>query len=130
MTMALRDQLKILVVDDMSTSRGLITQALEAMGIRQVGFATDGPSALGALAKSPAHLVISDYNMPGMDGLQLLHALRTTPQTRGLGFILITGRADPEIIDTGRKLGMNNFLKKPFTPTDLRGCIEAVVGRL
>ena len=47
-----------------------------------------------------------------------------------LGFILITGRADKEIIDTGRKLGMNNFLKKPFTPQDLRACIEAVVGRL
>lgn len=128
--MALRDQLRIMVVDDMSTSRGLITQALDAMGIRQVGYATDGPSALERLRKTPVHLVISDYNMPGMDGLQLLHALRTDARTKGLGFILITGRADKEIIDTGRRLGMNNFLKKPFTPQDLRSCIEAVVGRL
>lgn len=128
--MALRDQLRIMVVDDMSTSRGLITQALDAMGIRQVGYATDGPSALEMLRKTPVHLVISDYNTPGMDGLQLLHALRTDARTKGLGFILITGRADKEIIDTGRRLGMNNFLKKPFTPQDLRSCIEAVVGRL
>ncbi|KQB17214.1 response regulator [Rhodobacter capsulatus] len=128
--MALRDQLRVMVVDDMSTSRGLITQALDAMGIRQVGYATDGPGALQILEKTPVHLVISDYNMPGMDGLQLLHALRTSPRTKGLGFILITGRADREIIDTGKRLGMNNFLKKPFTPQELRSCIEAVVGRL
>jgi len=128
--MALRDQLRVMVVDDMSTSRGLITQALDAMGIRQVGYATDGPGALQILEKTPVHLVISDYNMPGMDGLQLLHALRSNARTKALGFILITGRADREIIDTGRRLGMNNFLKKPFTPQELRSCIEAVVGRL
>lgn len=128
--MALRDQLRIMVVDDMSTSRGLITQALDAMGIRQVGYASDGPGALQILEKAPVHLVISDFNMPGMNGLQLLHALRSAPKTKSVGFILITGRADKEIIDTGRKLGMNNFLKKPFTPQELRSCIEAVVGRL
>lgn len=128
--MALREQLRVMVVDDMSTSRGLLMQALEAMGIRQIGYAVDGPGAFDALRKTPVHLVISDYNMPGMDGLQLLHALRADPKTKGLGFILITGRADKEIIDTGRRLGMNNFLKKPFTPQELRSCIEAVVGRL
>ncbi len=128
--MALRDQLRVLVVDDMSTSRGLIIQALESMGIRQITYATDGPTALESIGKAPVHLVISDYNMPGMDGLHLLHALRSDARTKGVGFILITGRADKEIIDTGRKLGMNNFLKKPFAPNDLRACIEAVVGRL
>jgi len=128
--MALREQLRVMVVDDMSTSRGLIMQALDAMGLRQVSYAVDGSSALDALTKSPVHLVISDFNMPGMDGLQLLNALRNSPRSKGIGFILITGRADREIIDTGRRLGMNNFLKKPFTPQELRACIEAVVGRL
>ena len=128
--MALRDQLRIMVVDDMSTSRGLITQALDSFGIRNVATAADGAAALQSLAQSPAHLVISDYNMPGMDGLHLLHTLRQGAQTKGSGFILITGRADREIIDKGRQLGMNNFLKKPFTPPELRQCIEAVVGRL
>ncbi len=128
--MALRDQLRIMVVDDMSTSRGLIMQALDAMGIRQVSYAVDGPGALATIAKSPVHLVISDFNMPGMDGLQLLQSLRNEPRSRGVGFILITGRADREIIDAGRKFGMNNYLHKPFTPQDLRACIEAVVGRL
>lgn len=128
--MSLREQLRILVVDDMSTSRGLITQALDAFGIRNVGSVADGKTALATLEKSPVHLVISDYNMPGMDGLHLLHALRQGPKTKGVGYILITGRADREIIEKGKQLGMNNFLKKPFDPAQLKSCIEAVVGRL
>ncbi|MFT6674180.1 MAG: two-component system chemotaxis response regulator CheY [Sulfitobacter sp.] len=128
--MALRDQIRIMVVDDMSTSRGLITQALDGFGVRNVATAENGKQALHALAAKPAHLVISDYNMPEMDGLQLLHYLRATPQTKGVGFVLITGRAEQQIIDHGKKLGMNNYLKKPFQPDDLRNCIEAVVGRL
>ncbi len=128
--MALRDQLRILVVDDMSTSRGLITQALDSFGIRNISVAENGTNALQVLAKRPAHLVISDYNMPQMDGLKLLHYLRATPQTKGIGFILITGRADQQIIDHGKKLGMNNFLLKPFEPQDLLKSIEAVVGKV
>ncbi|MFK7835805.1 MAG: response regulator [Sulfitobacter sp.] len=128
--MALRDQIRIMVVDDMSTSRGLITQALDAFGVRNVSTAENGKQALQVLASKPAHLVISDYNMPEMDGLQLLHYLRATPKTKGIGFVLITGRAEQQIIDHGKKLGMNNYLKKPFQPDELRNCIEAVVGRL
>lgn len=128
--MALRDQLRIMVVDDMSTSRGIIGQTLDAIGIRHVSMAEDGESALKLLAKSPVHLVISDYNMPNMDGLKLLHHLRASAKTKGIGFILITGRAEQQIIDYGRKLGMNNYLKKPFEAQDLRKCIETVVGPL
>jgi len=128
--MALRDQLRVMVVDDMSTSRGLITQALDAFGITNVASTADGASAVHSMQSSPVHLVISDYNMPNMDGLQLLHHLRSQPKTKGVGFILITGRAEKSIIDHGKQLGMNNFLKKPFEPNDLRACIEAVVGRL
>ena len=128
--MALRDQLRVMVVDDMSTSRGLITQALDAFGITNVASTADGASAVHSMQANPVHLVISDYNMPNMDGLQLLHHLRSQPKTKGVGFILITGRAEKSIIDHGKQLGMNNFLKKPFEPNELRACIEAVVGRL
>lgn len=128
--MALRDQIRIMVVDDMSTSRGLITQALDAFGIRNVSTADNGKSALQLMASQPVHLVISDYNMPEMDGLQLLHHLRSQPKTKGVGFVLITGRAEQQIVDHGKRLGMNNYLKKPFEHADLRNCIEAVVGRL
>ncbi|TMM54668.1 response regulator [Sulfitobacter sabulilitoris] len=128
--MSLRDQIRIMVVDDMSTSRGLITQALDSFGIRNITTADNGVDALKALATHPVHLVISDYNMPQMDGLHLLQHLRTAPKTKGIGFILITGRAEQQIVDHGKKLGMNNYLKKPFEPSGLRSCIEAVVGRL
>lgn len=128
--MALRDQIRIMVVDDMSTSRGIISQSLDSFGIRHVSTAEDGANALQILAKAPVHLVISDYNMPNMDGLKLLHNLRSAPKTKGIGFILITGRAEQQIIDYGRKLGMNNYLKKPFEANDLRKCIETVVGPL
>lgn len=128
--MALRDQIRIMVVDDMSTSRGLITQALDAFGIRQVETAPDGPAALRKIAEWPVHLVISDMNMPGMNGLQFLQSLRSGAATRKVGFLLITGRADRQIIEAGRQLGMNNFLPKPFAPDDLRKAIEAIVGRL
>ncbi|MEL7099131.1 MAG: response regulator [Pseudomonadota bacterium] len=128
--MALRDQIRIMVVDDMSTSRGLITQALDSFGVQHVSTAEDGADALQTMQTAPVHLVISDYNMPNMDGLKFLHHLRSGPKTKGVGFILITGRAEQQIIDYGRKLGMNNYLKKPFQPADLRKCIEAVVGPL
>lgn len=128
--MSLRDQIRIMVVDDMSTSRGLITQALDAIGIRNVASSADGPTALKMIEASPVHLVISDYNMPEMSGLHLLHALRSAPKTAKVGFLLITGRADKEIIDHGRRLGMNNFVKKPFQPQELKTAIEAIVGRL
>ena len=108
----------------------MITQALDAIGIRNVATAADGKTALAAIAKSPVHLVISDYNMPEMDGLHLLHYLRSSPQTQKTGFLLITGRADPEVINKGKQLGMNNFLPKPFQAADLKSAIEAIVGRL
>ncbi|MBV7379418.1 response regulator [Maritimibacter dapengensis] len=128
--MSLRNQLRIMVVDDMSTSRGLITQALDDFGIRQVESATDGHAALKKIATWPVHLVISDMNMPGMNGLQLLHALRNAPATRKVGFLLITGKVERDIIEMGKKLGMNNFIPKPFRPDDLRNAVEAIVGRL
>jgi len=128
--MPLREQLRTMVVDDMSTSRGLITQALDVIGIRNVTTAADGKSALQALVRAPVHLVISDYNMPEMDGLHFLHYLRQSPHTTKIGFLLVTGRADQSIIDRGRQLGMNNYLQKPFQPAQLKSAIEAIVGRL
>ena len=128
--MALRDSLSILVVDDMSTSRSLIIMALEEMGIKKIDFSKDGPSALQSLGQRPAHLVISDYNMPGMDGLHLLHALRQGKTTQKIGLILVSGRVDQKILSTGRQLGMNNFIQKPFTTPQLKNCIQQVVGPL
>jgi two-component system chemotaxis response regulator CheY len=128
--MSLKNSLQIMVVDDMSVSRGLIENALDEIGLSRVEYKTDGASALRALVASPVHLVISDYNMPGMDGLNLLEALRRNRSTQRIGFILITGRADREVLTRGQQLGMNNFLTKPFSTQGLKTCIEQVVGVL
>lgn len=128
--MSLKDKLHILVVDDMSTSRGLITQALDEIGIVNYRTENDGAQAWRSLAAKPVHLILSDFNMPGMDGLQLLEGIRGNKATARTGFILITGRADPETINKGVKLGMNNFIKKPFQTAQLKACIEKVVGPL
>ena len=89
-------------------------------------YEANGEAALRRLVASPVHLVISDYNMPGMDGLQLLECLRTNKSTHRIGFILITGTANRDLIERG----MNNFIAKPFTKEGLLRCIESVTGRL
>lgn len=128
--MSLKEKLHVMVVDDMSVSRGLITQALEWMGILKVDFCADGETAFRRLSASPVHLVISDFNMPGVDGLTLLDGLRRNKSTQRIGFILVTGSTDASVIDRGLRLGMNNYIKKPFSPDALKACIERVVGRL
>ncbi len=128
--MGVRENLHILIVDDMSTSRGLITQAMDELGITKYDTENDGASALKRLSTRPVHLVISDYNMPGMNGLELLGALRQGKSTQRIGFILITGRADKELLAKGQSLGMNNYLAKPFTTAQMKSCIERVVGPL
>ena len=128
--MSVRDRLRVLVVDDMSTSRALLLQALDGFGISQVEYAEDGQAALAKLERQPVHLVISDYHMPRMDGLKLLREMRLNPQTAKTGFILVSGRADPAIMEAGKKMRMNNFVTKPFQPPELKAAVEAVVGRL
>ncbi|MDH5797197.1 MAG: response regulator [Paracoccaceae bacterium] len=128
--MSLRHDLKVAVVDDTAVSRSLITQALDAIGITNHSSFNEAETAFRNMVVSPVHLVISDFNMPGINGLQLLQALRRHPVTQKTGFVLVTGRPDQQVIDQGRKLAMNNFIKKPFSTEELRQCIETVVGRL
>jgi two-component system chemotaxis response regulator CheY len=128
--MPLAQHLKIMVVDDTSVSRMLLSDGLASIGVKNVVLAADGEQALKGMMASPCHMVISDFNMPKLDGLQLLRALREYAPTRQVAFILVTGRGDKALIDQGKKLGLNNFLPKPFTPQSLKIAIEAVVGKL
>ncbi|WP_439155540.1 response regulator [Yoonia sp.] len=128
--MSLKDSLRVMIVDDMGVSRGLLVQAIEEMGIWKNQAENDGRAALTKLVADPVHLVLSDYNMPGMDGLELLAALRQNKSTARMGFILVTGNPTPDIVTKGKSLGLNNIIKKPFTTASLKQCIESVVGRL
>lgn len=128
--MSLKDSLRVMVVDDMSVSRALISQSLEEIGIKHVATEGDSKAALGKLAANPVHLVISDMNMPGLTGLDLLGALRSNRATQRIGFILITGTPTPEILRKGQQLGLNNLIRKPFTTATVKASIERVVGPL
>ncbi|QDY99016.1 response regulator [Nitratireductor mangrovi] len=128
--MSLLAQLRILAVDDTTTSRMLLRDALETIGFRNIAVAADGEQAMQMMMKTPSHLIISDMNMPKMDGLQLLKAIRTYKPTARVPFMILTGNADKNVLVEGRKLGLNNYLNKPFTPADLKKALEAIVGRL
>jgi len=113
--MSLRETLRVMVVDDMSVSRALISQSLDEIGIKNHVTESDSRAALGKLSANPVHLVISDMHMPGMSGLELLAALRQNRTTQRIGFILITGTPSPEVLRQGQELGLNNLVRKPFT---------------
>jgi two-component system chemotaxis response regulator CheY len=128
--MSLKDQLRILVVDDTSVSRALICDGLAQIGMKNVAIARDGEEGLQMMKTKPSHLIISDLNMPKLDGLGLLKAVREHEPTKKAAFILVTGRGDNAVIEQGKKYGLNNYLPKPFTVAALKASLEAVVGRL
>jgi two-component system chemotaxis response regulator CheY len=128
--MALKDVIEIAVVDDTAVSRGLIVNALEEIGLKHIEVFKNGEEALEHLRKRPRHLVISDYNMPKLDGLGLLEGLRNYDPTKRIGFVLVTGRGDDTIISRGKALHMNNYLEKPVDGPKMKACIEAIVGKL
>jgi two-component system, chemotaxis family, chemotaxis protein CheY len=128
--MSVADQLRVLIVDDTSTSRLLLRDALDQLGVNKVFFAVDGEKALKFMMDTPAHLVISDVNMPLLDGMGLLKAIRGYKPTQRVPFIMLTGQADRAVIDMAAKLGVNNYLVKPITAAKLKAAIEAIFGKL
>ena len=122
--------LKVLVVDDQLSMRQVTRMALEKIGVRLIHEAENGQVALQKAVAQPLDLIISDFNMPEMDGLGLLRAVRGHPAVRKLPFILVTGRGDNALVVSAAQAGVNNYIVKPFTSDMLREKIEAVVGKL
>ena len=122
--------IRTLVVDDQLTMRALVRSGLRDLGFQQVEEAADGEAALRSLVASPVHLVISDYNMPKLDGLGLLRAVRAHPPLKSTAFIMLTGRADADLVKRAAQYGVNNYLVKPFTVANLKQKIEEVFGAL
>lgn len=122
--------LKVLVVDDQQTMRSLVRHSLQEIGVIEISEAVDGEDALRKLLAHSINLVISDYNMPNLDGLGLLRGVRATPQLKSIGFIMLTGRADGDLVQRAVQFGVNNYLVKPFTIATLRQKIEGVFGEL
>ncbi|MEW5684561.1 MAG: response regulator [Pseudomonadota bacterium] len=122
--------LTCLVVDDQQTMRSLVRSGLQQLGFRTIYEAPDGEEGLRHMLARPIHLVISDYNMPKLDGLGLLRAIRSHPPIQKTAFIMLTGRADKELVQRAVQFGVNNYLVKPFTVGTLKEKIEAIFGVL
>lgn len=122
--------LNVMVVDDQLTMRSLVRSGLRELGVINLREAVDGEDALRHLFAQPANLVISDFNMPNLDGLGLLRAVRMHGPTKNAAFIMLTGRADRELVQRASQHGVNNYLVKPFTVQTLREKIEEVFGPL
>jgi two-component system chemotaxis response regulator CheY len=128
--MAISKELPILIVDDYKTMLRIVRGLLQQLGFRNVEEATDGSSAMTMITQRPHAygLVISDWNMQPMTGLDLLKQVRANPQTAGLPFIMITAEARTENVVAARQAGVNNYIIKPFTQQVLKQKISAVLG--
>jgi two-component system chemotaxis response regulator CheY len=121
---------RVLIVDDQLTIRSLLRSVLLEIGFTDIADANDGEEGFKSLCARPAHLVISDFNMPKLDGLGFLRAVRAHEPVRKTAFIMLTGRADRDLVQRAMQYGVNNYIVKPFQPAALRTKIEEVLGPL
>jgi len=119
--------LKILAVDDSPTMRRIIINTLKRAGFTDVVEATDGKDALAKLKGAGINFVITDWNMPEMDGLTFVSNLRSSDEYKELPVLMVTTRSVKEDIVEALKAGVNNYIVKPFTPDTLKEKIEQVL---
>lgn len=108
----------------------MIRRTLQDLGFKDVRDVAGPVEALAAIKADRVHLIISDYNMPDMDGLQFLKAVRDDPVIGKTVFIMLTGSADKGVVQKAAELGVNNYVVKPFAPAALKEKIERVFGEL
>jgi len=126
--MPLNMDMRILVVDDSSTMRRIIKNDLKELGFRNVITSEDGHSAWEVIQRDAIDLVLSDHKMPGMTGQELLILVRKHPDYKCLPFIMITAEAFRENVLQAIKLGVSNYVVKPFSAQQLHEKIEKVCG--
>jgi two-component system chemotaxis response regulator CheY len=112
-------KIKFLVVDDFSTMRRIVRNLLKELGFTNVDEAEDGVVALAKLQGGGFDFVVSDWNMPNMDGLTLLQTVRSDPTLKDLPFLMITAEAKKENIIAAAQAGASGYIVKPFTAATL-----------
>jgi two-component system, chemotaxis family, chemotaxis protein CheY len=115
----LNSQLKFLVVDDFSTMRRIVKNLLQDLGYSNIQEADDGATALPMLKAGEFDLVITDWNMPTMPGLELLKSMRADPKLAKLPVLMVTAEAKREQIVEAAQAGVNGYVIKPFTAQTL-----------
>jgi two-component system, chemotaxis family, chemotaxis protein CheY len=126
--MALNTAMPVLIVDDYSTMLRIIRNLLKQIGFEDVDEASDGSQALGKMKEKEYGLVISDWNMEPMTGIELLKEVRADDRLNRTPFIMVTAESKTENVILAKKAGVNNYIVKPFNAQTLKSKIESVFG--
>ena len=121
--------LRFLVVDDFSTMRRIVKNLLNELGYANVQEADDGQSALPMLKTGGFDFLVTDWNMPGMPGLDLLKAVRADPALAKMPVLMLTAEAKREQIIEAAQAGVNGYVIKPFTAITLKEKIDKILGQ-
>ncbi|HNY66355.1 MAG TPA: chemotaxis response regulator CheY [Deltaproteobacteria bacterium] len=127
--MALDKNIKILVVDDFSTMRRIVKNILRQLNFNNIIEADDGSTALDVLQREKIDMVVSDWNMPKMTGLELLKAVRSDDALKDIPFLMVTAEAQQENIIEAVKSGVSNYIVKPFTAETLGQKINQIFNK-
>ncbi|ATB63962.1 histidine kinase [Pseudomonas sp. 250J] len=122
--------MKILIVDDFSTMRRIIKNLLRDLGFTNVKEADDGNTALPMLTSEHFDFLVTDWNMPGMTGIDLLRAVRADERLKHLPVLMVTAEAKREQIIEAAQAGVNGYVVKPFTAVALKEKIEKIFERV
>lgn len=123
-------KMKFLVVDDFSTMRRIVRNLLKELGFANVDEAEDGAIALQKLQAGGFDFVVSDWNMPNMDGLTLLQTIRATPNLKHLPVLMITAEAKKENIIAAAQAGASGYIVKPFTSATLSEKLQKIFEKM
>ena len=126
--MAVDLNMEVLIVDDYKTMLRIIRNLMKQLGFNNVDEATDGSAALQKLRDKKYDLVISDWNMEPMTGLQLLQEVRADGELKGMPFIMVTAESKTENVIAAKQAGVNNYIVKPFNAATLKSKLQAVLG--
>lgn len=122
--------MKILIVDDFSTMRRIVKNLLRDLGFNNTQEADDGLTALPMLQNGDFDFVVTDWNMPGMQGIDLLKAIRADDNLKHLPVLLVTAEAKKEQIVEAAQAGVNGYIVKPFTAGTLKEKLDKIFERL
>ena len=122
--------MKILVVDDFSTMRRIIKNLLKDLGFANIQEADDGNTALPMLQQGDFDFVVTDWNMPGMQGIDLLRAIRADASLKHIPVLMVTAEAKKEQIIAAAQAGVNGYVIKPFTAGTLKAKLAKIFERL
>ncbi len=122
--------IKILIVDDFSTMRRIIKNLLRDLGFTNTTEADDGSTALPMLKAGDFQFVVTDWNMPGMQGIDLLKAIRADEKLKSIPVLMVTAEAKKQQIIEAAQAGVNGYIVKPFTAATLSEKLEKIFARL